>query len=39
MRMKGDTKFEGWGWCYVDEVFLDLGDDTTPQRGPIPKFV
>ena len=26
---------EGWGWCYVDEVFVDLGDDTTPQRGPI----
>ncbi len=19
---------EGWGWCYIDEVFLDLGDDT-----------
>jgi hypothetical protein len=18
---------EGWGWCYVDEVFLDLGED------------
>jgi len=30
---------EGWGWCYVDEVFLDLGDYTTPQNGPIPKFV
>ena len=30
---------EGWGWCYVDEVMLDLGDDTTPQRGPIPRFV
>src|SRR5581483_9135961 len=23
---------EGWGWCYVDEVMLDLGDRTTPQR-------
>ena len=29
---------EGWGWCYVDEVFLDLGDDTTPQLGPIPRY-
>jgi hypothetical protein len=30
---------EGWGWCYVDETFVDLGDRTTPQRGPIPRFV
>jgi Zn-finger in ubiquitin-hydrolases and other protein len=30
---------EGWGWCYVDEVFLDLGNDVTPQRGPIKRFV
>ena len=30
---------EGWGWCYVDETFLDLGEDTTPQDGPIPRFV
>jgi hypothetical protein len=30
---------EGWGWCYVDEVFLDLGEDTTPQLGPIPRYV
>jgi hypothetical protein len=30
---------EGWGWCYVDEAMLDLGDDTTPQRGPIPRYV
>ena len=21
---------EGWGWCYVDEVMLDLGADVTP---------
>jgi hypothetical protein len=21
---------EGWGWCYVDEVMIDLGDDVTP---------
>jgi hypothetical protein len=30
---------EGWGWCYVDEVFLDLGDDTTEQLRPIPRYV
>jgi hypothetical protein len=29
---------EGWGWCYVDEVFLDLGDNVTPQDGPIPRY-
>ena len=29
---------EGWGWCYVDEVFFDLEDRRTPQRGPIPRF-
>src|SRR3954465_10194342 len=30
---------EGWGVCYVDEIFLDLGDNTTPQLGPIPRYV
>jgi hypothetical protein len=30
---------EGWAWCFVDEQVLDLGDDTTPQAGPIPRFV
>ena len=30
---------EGWGWCYVDEVFLDLSDRATPQLGPIPRYV
>jgi hypothetical protein len=29
---------EGWGWCYVDEVFIDLGDNVTPQWGPIPRY-
>jgi len=29
---------EGWGWCFVDKVMLDLGTDTTPQRGPIPRY-
>lgn len=30
---------EHWGWCYVDEVFLDLSEIATEQDGPIPKFV
>jgi len=30
---------EGWGWCYVDEVWLDLGENTTPHNGPIPRYV
>jgi hypothetical protein len=29
---------EGWGWCYVDEVFIEL-DRKTPHPGPIPRFV
>ena len=29
---------DGWGWCFVDEVTIDLGDNVTPQRGPIPSF-
>ncbi|MGP4670132.1 UBP-type zinc finger domain-containing protein [Agrobacterium pusense] len=28
---------EGWGWCYIDEVFVDLPDQK-PQRGPIPRY-
>lgn len=30
---------EGWGWCYVDEVMLDLTDRMTPHNGPIPRYV
>ena len=30
---------EGWGWCYVDEAFLDLTDRMTPHNGPIPRYV
>ena len=30
---------EGWGWCYVDEVVLDLSDRMTPHNGPIPRYV
>ena len=29
---------EGWGWCYVDEIFLDLSDRATPHNGPIPRY-
>ena len=29
---------EGWGWCYVDLVMIDLDGDTTPQDGPIPQY-
>ena len=29
---------EGWGWCFVDKVVVKL-PDTTPQAGPIPRFV
>jgi Zn-finger in ubiquitin-hydrolases and other protein len=29
---------EGWGWCFIDEFVFELGDDTTPQLGPIPRF-
>lgn len=28
---------EGWGWCYVDEVFVELPDQTA-HPGPIPRF-
>jgi Zn-finger in ubiquitin-hydrolases and other protein len=29
---------EGWGWCYIDEMFLDLSDRPTPHNGPIPRY-
>ena len=29
---------EGWGWCYVDQVMIDLGDDVTDHDGPIPRY-
>jgi hypothetical protein len=29
---------EGWGWCYVDEVMLDLSDRATPHNGRIPRY-
>jgi hypothetical protein len=21
---------DGWGWCYIDEVMIDLGENVTP---------
>ena len=30
---------EGWGWCYIDEVWVDLSDRATPQLGPIPRYI
>jgi hypothetical protein len=30
---------EGWGWCYVDEVMLDLSDRATPHNGRIRRLV
>ena len=29
---------EGWGWCYIDEVMLDLSERMTPHNGPIPRY-
>jgi hypothetical protein len=29
---------EGWGWCYIDEVMLDLNGRVTPHSGPIPRY-
>jgi hypothetical protein len=29
---------EGWGWCYVDEIFVELPNQT-PQVGPIKRWV
>ncbi len=28
----------GWGWCVVDQAFLDLTADKTPHNGPIPRY-
>ena len=29
---------EGWGWCFVDDIEVELPDQT-PQLGPIPRYV
>nr|WP_145641799.1 UBP-type zinc finger domain-containing protein [Neorhizobium alkalisoli] len=28
---------EGWGWCYIDEEFVELPDQS-PRLGPIPRY-
>lgn len=28
---------EGWGWCFVDNMMVELPDQT-PQLGPIPRY-
>jgi hypothetical protein len=28
---------EGWGYCFTDDVMVELPDQT-PQLGPIPRF-
>jgi hypothetical protein len=29
---------EGWGWCFVDDAFVEL-PTVTDQIGPIPRYV
>jgi len=29
---------EGWGWCFIDDMQVDLSGQT-PQRGPIPRYM
>ena len=29
---------EGRGWCYIDNVILDLSHRATPHNGPIPRY-
>ena len=36
--IEGYDPSEGWGWCYVDKVMLDLSDRATPHNGPIPRY-
>ena len=36
--IEGYDPHEGWGWCFVDKLMLELPDQT-PQDGPIPRFV
>ena len=35
--MEGYDPPEGWGWCYVDKIMIDLPDQTE-QVGPIPRY-
>ena len=36
--IEGYDPSEGWGWCFVDRVMIDLRDDMTPHNGPIPRY-
>ena len=36
--LEGYDPPEGWGWCYIDEAWIDLPDQT-PQIGPIPRYI
>jgi hypothetical protein len=29
---------EAWGWCFADEVILDLPGEPTAHSGPIPRY-
>src|ERR1700733_10197377 len=29
---------EGWGWCYIDDIEVELASQT-PHNGPIPRFI
>jgi hypothetical protein len=28
----------GWGWCYIDDIEVDLASQTA-HNGPIPRFI
>jgi hypothetical protein len=36
--IEGHDPPEGWGLCYLDEVWLDLSNRATPQLGPIRRY-
>jgi uncharacterized UBP type Zn finger protein len=29
---------EGWGWCYIDDIEVELASQTS-HNGPIPRFI
>jgi hypothetical protein len=37
--MEGYDPPDGRGYCFADDVFIDLEGDTTPQDGTIPRYV
>ena len=38
LYIEGYDPPEGWGWCFVDEAFIEL-DHPTKQVGPIKRWV